>query len=155
MNTRVYKTAKEEDILDALNQCGELIRNGQLVCFPTETVYGLGANALNAEAVAQIFAVKNRPADNPLIAHINDYDMIHQIVDHVPNEVKLLTDRFWPGPLTIVLPRNNHVPQIVSAGLDTVAVRCPDHPIAKELIRAAGVPIVAPSANLSGKPPPA
>jgi len=154
MKTLVFKTTSEIDAEEAITHCGKLIQSGQLVCFPTETVYGLGADALNPKAVEQIFAVKNRPADNPLIAHISDYAMIHQIVDEIPEEVKQLTDRFWPGPLTVVLPRNNRVPDIVSAGLSTVAVRCPNHPIARELIRAAQTPIVAPSANLSGKPSP-
>ena len=150
METIIFKEADEA----ALNQCGALLREGELVCFPTETVYGLGANALDAQAVAKIFQTKNRPADNPLIAHISDFEMIVQVAKEVPEEVRLLTDRFWPGPLTVVLPRREDLPSIVSAGLDTVAVRCPEHPIARELIRKAGVPVVAPSANLSGRPSP-
>lgn len=150
MNTIIFKEADES----ALNQCGALLRKGELVCFPTETVYGLGANALDAEAVAKIFQTKNRPADNPLIAHISDYEMIEQVAKEVPEEVRLLTELFWPGPLTVVLPRREDLPSIVSAGLDTIAVRCPAHPIARELIRKAGVPVVAPSANLSGRPSP-
>ena len=150
METLIFKAADEA----TLEQCGALIRAGDLVCFPTETVYGLGANALDAEAVAKIFKTKNRPADNPLIAHISDDTMIGQVASAVPEEIRELTMRFWPGPLTVVLPRRADLPQIVSAGLDTVAVRCPEHPIARELIRAAGVPIVAPSANLSGRPSP-
>ena len=150
MNTIIFKEADEA----ALSRCGALLRQGELVCFPTETVYGLGANALDADAVAKIFQTKNRPADNPLIAHISDYAMIGQVAKEVPEEVRLLTDLFWPGPLTVVLPRQEDLPSIVSAGLDTVAVRCPAHPIARELIRKAGVPVVAPSANLSGRPSP-
>ncbi len=150
MKTIIFKEADDM----ALNQCGALLRQGELVCFPTETVYGLGANALDAEAVAKIFQTKNRPADNPLIAHISDYSMIGQVAKEVPEEVRLLTDLFWPGPLTVVLPRREDLPSIVSAGLDTVAVRCPAHPVARELIRKAGVPVVAPSANLSGRPSP-
>lgn len=150
METRIFKIADDE----ALCQCGALLRQGELVCFPTETVYGLGANALDGDAVAKIFKTKNRPADNPLIAHISDFEMIHTVAASVPEEVRELTDRFWPGPLTVVLPRREELPQIVSAGLDTVAVRCPAHPIAQELIRQAGVPVVAPSANLSGRPSP-
>lgn len=150
MNTLLFKNADHTELM----QCGELIRRGELVCFPTETVYGLGANALDAEAVAKIFETKNRPADNPLIAHISDFDMIRQVALSIPDDMKELTDLFWPGPLTIVLPRRKELPDIVSAGLDTVAVRCPDHPIATALIKAAGVPIVAPSANLSGRPSP-
>ena len=154
MKTLIFNTSTENETKDALLYCRELIRSGDLVCFPTETVYGLGANALDAEAVMKIFRVKNRPANNPLIAHISDYEMIHQIVPNVPREIEELAKTFWPGPLTIVLPRNDRIPDVVSAKLDTVAVRCPDHPIARALIREAGVPIVAPSANLSGKPSP-
>ncbi len=150
MNTIIFKEADEA----ALSRCGALLRQGELVCFPTETVYGLGANALDADAVAKIFQTKNRPADNPLIAHISDFDMIGQVAKEVPKEIRLLTDLFWPGPLTVVLPRREDLPSIVSAGLDTVAVRCPAHPVARELIRKAGVPVVAPSANLSGRPSP-
>lgn len=150
MKTLIFNTVDTA----ALNQCGQLLRQGELVCFPTETVYGLGANALDAEAVRKIFETKNRPADNPLIAHISDFEMIGTVAESVPREVRELTDRFWPGPLTVVLPRKENLPQIVSAGLDTVAVRCPSHPIARELIRAAGIPVVAPSANLSGRPSP-
>ena len=146
----IFKTADEA----ALEQCGALLRDGELVCFPTETVYGLGANALDADAVEKIFKTKNRPADNPLIAHISDYEMITRVASAVPSEIEELTRQFWPGPLTVVLPRRADLPEIVSAGLDTVAVRCPEHPIARALIRAAGVPIVAPSANLSGRPSP-
>ncbi len=148
MDTLIYSAT------DDLSPCGELIRKGELVCFPTETVYGLGANALDEDAVAKIFQVKNRPADNPLIVHISDPFDLKEIVSEIPSEVYELTDRFWPGPLTIVLPRKAIIPTIVSAGLETVAVRCPDHPVALALIHTAGVPIVAPSANLSGRPSP-
>ena len=137
-----------------LAPCGELIRQGELVCFPTETVYGLGANALDGEAVSKIFQVKNRPADNPLIVHICDPAQMNEIAKEVPKEVKELTEAFWPGPLTVVLPKKEHIPTIVSAGLETVAIRCPNHPVALQLIKEAGVPIVAPSANLSGRPSP-
>lgn len=147
METKLY-TQKD------LAECGALIRAGELVCFPTETVYGLGANALDPQAVAKIFEVKNRPANNPLIAHICDLSMLPMVTDTLPEEIKELTDLFWPGPFTVVLPRGDRIPDIVSAGLDTVAVRCPDHPVALELIRQAGVPIVAPSANRSGRPSP-
>ncbi len=149
MNTKIYAASPRE-----LAACGELLRQGELVCFPTETVYGLGANALDPEAVAKIFQVKNRPADNPLIAHISDWTMLDLVVSTMPEEIKELAEKFWPGPLTVVLPRNEQIPHIVSAGLSTVAVRCPEHPIARELIRQAGVPVVAPSANLSGRPSP-
>lgn len=148
MKTRIYQA-------DEANQpCGALLRAGELVCFPTETVYGLGANALDPAAVAKIFRVKNRPADNPLIAHICDPQMLEQTADSISPEMRKLAEKFWPGPLTIILPRGKKIPAIVSAGLSTVAVRCPEHPVALALIRAAGVPVVAPSANLSGRPSP-
>ncbi len=148
MTTMIYSATED------LSFCGKLIRDGELVCFPTETVYGLGANAFDEKAVAKIFNVKNRPANNPLIVHINTIEMLADIVTEVPEDVKKLTELFWPGPLTVVLPRKNTVPDIVSAGLNTVAVRCPQHPVALKLIETAGVPIVAPSANLSGRPSP-
>ncbi len=147
METKLY-TAED------LSECGELIRKGELICFPTETVYGLGANALDPAAVAKIFQVKKRPADNPLIAHICDHSMLSLVTDRIPDEIEELTRLFWPGPFTVVVPRGMSIPDIVSAGLPTVAVRCPDHPIALGLIREAGVPIVAPSANRSGRPSP-
>ncbi len=149
MDTKIFTASSEE-----LCQCGALLRQGELVCFPTETVYGLGANALDPEAVAKIFAVKNRPANNPLIAHISDWTMLDLVTDAMPEEIRELAERFWPGPLTVVVPRGKKIPDIVSAGLETVAVRCPDHPVARALIQEAGVPIVAPSANLSGRPSP-
>lgn len=149
MNTKILTASPE-----ALEECGALLRRGELVCFPTETVYGLGANALDPEAVAKIFHVKNRPANNPLIAHISDWTMLEQVTEEMPAEIKELAERFWPGPLTVVVPRGPKIPAIVSAGLDTVAIRCPEHPVARELIEKAGVPIVAPSANLSGRPSP-
>ena len=154
MQTILYPCQKDQQPNNALSECGALIRKGGLVAFPTETVYGLGANALDSEAVAKIFMVKNRPTNNPLIAHISDISMLSGLVKEFPKELQALTDEFWPGPLTLVLPRTEQVPKIVSAGLDTVAVRCPAHPIALGLIQAAGVPIVAPSANLSGRPSP-
>lgn len=149
MNTKILTASSE-----ALEECGALLRQGELVCFPTETVYGLGANALDPEAVAKIFQVKNRPANNPLIAHISDWTMLKQVTEEMPADIKELAERFWPGPLTVVVPRGPKIPDIVSAGLDTVAIRCPEHPVARELIEKAGVPIVAPSANLSGRPSP-
>jgi len=148
MKTLIYSAEQN------LAPCGELIRQGELVCFPTETVYGLGANAFDEKAVAKIFDVKNRPANNPLIVHISNTSMLKDIVTEIPADIQELTERFWPGPLTVVLPRKNTIPPIVSAGLNTVAVRCPQHPVALKLIETAGVPIVAPSANLSGRPSP-
>lgn len=130
----------------------ELLRRGELVAFPTETVFGLGADALNLKAVSRIFAAKGRPSDNPLIVHLSEISQVNKVAQSVPHDAKLLMDRFWPGPLTIVLRKLPSIPDLVTAGLDTVAVRLPNHPIANELIRLAGVPIAAPSANRSGRP---
>ena len=136
-----------------LNKAAALIRDGQLVAFPTETVYGLGADALNADAVRAIFAAKGRPADNPLIMHICDPAQLDGLVT-VPDRAQPLMEAFWPGPLTILMPRTERVPDVVTAGLSTVAVRFPSHPVARALLEASGVPIAAPSANRSGRPSP-
>jgi L-threonylcarbamoyladenylate synthase len=137
----------------ALREAAELIRAGQLVAFPTETVYGLGANALDAQACAAIFRAKGRPADNPLITHIASIDMLWALAYPTPLALKLAR-AFWPGPLTLVLPKKPHVPDIVSAGLPTLALRWPEHALAQALIKKAGRPIAAPSANLSGRASP-
>ncbi|MEE5993207.1 MAG: L-threonylcarbamoyladenylate synthase [Oscillospiraceae bacterium] len=131
-----------------------LIAGGELVAFPTETVYGLGADAMNADAVRAIFTAKGRPADNPLIVHISDFDMIYQVAREVPEIAVRLAKAFWAGPLTMVLPKRSEIPSVTSGGLDTVGIRMPSHPIARELIRLSGCPIAAPSANRSGKPSP-
>ncbi len=133
---------------------GRLNREGGLVAFPTETVYGLGANGLDGEAVSRIFAAKGRPADNPLILHIAKKCEHKPLWTRVPETARILMDTFWPGPLTMIFNRGSAVPDQVTAGLDTVAVRMPDHKTALALIREAGVPIAAPSANASGKPSP-
>ena len=129
-----------------------LLRRGELVALPTETVYGLGADGLNPEAVAKIFEAKGRPQDNPLILHISEPAELDNYCHDIPPAAWALAERFWPGPLTMVLPAKAIVPPRTTAGLDTVAVRCPQTPITREIIRLAGVPIAAPSANLSGKP---
>ncbi len=133
---------------------GRIIRMGGLVAFPTETVYGLGANGMDADAVKRIFEAKNRPNDNPLILHIAKKSDVKSLWKHVPESARLLMDAFWPGPLTIIYLKSDVVPSEVCAGLNTVAVRMPENKTALALIRAAGVPIAAPSANLSGKPSP-
>jgi L-threonylcarbamoyladenylate synthase len=125
----------------------ERIRSGELVAFPTETVYGLGANALDAQAVAKIYALKQRPATSPLIVHVASIEMAKSLVREWPPEADRLAKQYWPGPLTLVLPKAETIPDIVTAGLATVGIRMPRHPIALELIREAGVPIAAPSAN--------
>jgi len=129
-----------------------IIKNGGLVAIPTETVYGLGANALDEAAVAKIFEAKGRPQDNPLIIHISCAEDLERYCHDVPDSAYRLAERFWPGPLTMVLPVKDCVPKRTTAGLDTVAVRCPKPAVTRALIREAGVPIAAPSANLSGKP---
>ena len=130
----------------------ELIKAGELVAIPTETVYGLGADGLNPEAVAKIFRAKGRPQDNPLILHIAEAADMEKFCHHIPDAAYRLAEAFWPGPLTMVLPAKDIVPKCTTAGLPTVAVRCPDNALTREIIRLAGVPIAAPSANISGKP---
>ncbi len=138
---------------ELLRQGAALLALGELVAFPTETVYGLGGNALNPHAVEAIFAAKGRPGDNPLIVHVADVATLNQVAAVTPLAERLMA-AFWPGPLTLVLPKKPAVPDCVTAGRDTVAVRFPSHPVASLLIQMAGVPVAAPSANLSGKPSP-
>ncbi|MFG0329665.1 MAG: L-threonylcarbamoyladenylate synthase [Phycisphaerales bacterium] len=132
---------------ESIRGAAEVIRQGGLVAFPTETVYGLGGDAFNAKAVARIFEAKSRPRFDPLIAHIASADALETLVTEVPDAAGALIDRFWPGPLTVVLPKRDEVPDLVTAGLPTVAVRCPDHPVALEFIEACDTAIAAPSAN--------
>lgn len=148
---RVDPLAPAREIIE---EAAGILRSGGLVAFPTETVYGLGASALDPGAVAGIFRVKGRPPDNPLIVHVADRGMVEQLTFPVNDRARQLMQVFWPGPLTIILPRKKEVPPEVSAGLPTVAIRMPAHQVALELIRAAGVPVAAPSANLSGRPSP-
>ena len=133
-----------------LQQAAALLREGKLVAIPTETVYGLAANAYDAEAVLRIFEVKNRPAFDPLIVHVRDRSQVDELVAHVPPEAEALMRRFWPGPLTLVLPKQPRVPDIVTSGLDTVGVRMPAHPMALKLLRSLEFPLAAPSANPFG-----
>ena len=139
------------DSAAALRDAGELLRRGGLVAFPTETVYGLGANALDPAAVARIFAAKGRPANNPLIVHVSRAEQAQELVTEWPATAEKLAERFWPGPLTLVLGRRPNVPAIVAAGADTLAVRVPAHPVALALLEAAGLPLAAPSANRSNQ----
>lgn len=136
---------------EAIQKAANLLRNGKLVAFPTETVYGLGACALNAQAVARIFEVKERPFFDPLIVHVADLAMVREICDFSDPRALRLAERFWPGPLTLVLPKKPVIPDIVTAGLPTVAVRMPAHPVALQLIQKAQVPVAAPSANRFGR----
>ena len=154
MDTKILHINPRQIDQDKLNIAARLIREGELVAFPTETVYGLGANALSSEAVGKIFEAKGRPTDNPLIVHIADPDMLEPLIRFMPEHAEEVMERFWPGPLTLIFPKSDDVPDQVTAGLDTVAIRMPSNPIAHALIYRAGVPIAAPSANLSGKPSP-
>ena len=151
MNTILLKNTPDD-----IKAAAKIIKDGGLVGMPTETVYGLAADALNGKAVAEIFKAKGRPMDNPLIVHIADFSDIQRfnLVSEIPNNAKILADRFWPGPLTIIMKKSAVIPDEVSAGLDTVAIRLPSHPAARELIRQSGTVLAAPSANLSGSPSP-
>jgi len=139
---------------DNITLCADVLRGGGLVAFPTETVYGLGANALDEKAVAGIFFAKGRQEDNPLIVHVASVDDVKSLVINIPEVFKLLVNKYWPGPLTLIMQKSDVVPDNVTAGLGTVAIRMPEHPAALALIRAFGGPIAAPSANPSGKPSP-
>ena len=154
METKLFKINSIYENPDELEQAAQILARGGLVAFPTETVYGLGANGLNADAVRAIYQAKGRPSDNPLILHICDLEMLPQLAREVPEAAVKLAMAFWPGPLTMVLPKTDQVPDVVSGGLDTVAIRFPSHLIARELIRRSQKPIAAPSANLSGSPSP-
>lgn len=155
MNTKLVKIKDSEQIEDRdLMEAARIIREGGLVAFPTETVYGLGANALDEEAAKKIYAAKGRPSDNPLIAHISCMEELEPLVSRIPEAGRKLAEAYWPGPLTMVFPKSGRVPYGTTGGLDTVAVRMPSDPVASRLIALAGVPIAAPSANTSGRPSP-
>lgn len=154
METRFVTLGSEKPDFSLIKEAAEILRGGGLVAFPTETVYGLGADALNPEAVQKVFAVKGRPSDNPLIVHIADRHQLIDLADEVPEKGQKLAKEFWPGPLTIVVKRTFLVPDVVTAGLDTVAIRMPDHPVALALIEEFDGGIVGPSANRSGLPSP-
>ncbi|MEG2939521.1 MAG: L-threonylcarbamoyladenylate synthase [Oscillospiraceae bacterium] len=151
MDTQLIKVTDESKNA-ALELAANLILSGKVVGMPTETVYGLAANAYDENAVKEIFNVKGRPQDNPLIVHISDLIMLKSVVVEITSDAATLAKAFWPGPLTIVLPKTDRITDVITCGLNTVAVRMPSHPIANELIKKAGVPIAAPSANLSGLP---
>lgn len=153
MDTIVLKLNKD-CYNTSLDCASKIIKAGGIVAFPTETVYGLGANALNEEAIQKIFKAKGRPSDNPLIVHVGQIKEVYHLTDEVPDNCQKLIEVFWPGPLTMIFKKNNLVPEVVTAGLDTVAVRMPQSKVALDLIKLSGVPIAAPSANISGKPSP-
>ncbi len=152
MNTELLRGYNIAD--DGVAKAASMLKCGAVVAIPTETVYGLAANAFDATAVTRIFEAKGRPQDNPLIVHISKLDELYPLVTEVPETALKLAEAYWPGPLTMVLERTDLLPDIISAGLDTVAVRMPSHPIASEIIRLSGCPLAAPSANISGKPSP-
>lgn len=152
METELIKINSIDD--EALKRAGQCIKDGGLVAFPTETVYGLGGDGLNEVAAKNIYLAKGRPSDNPLILHINDQKMLGRIVSEVTSMAKKIMTAFCPGPITIILPKSNIVPKAVTGGLDTIAVRMPDNDIARALIKYADTPIAAPSANISGRPSP-
>ncbi len=154
MHTEYFVVDKEYPDQKVLGEAAELLKQGKLVAFPTETVYGLGADGLDEKAVANIYVAKGRPSDNPLILHISHLEELKQLVAHIPNNAKVLMDTYWPGPLTIIFRRAAIVPDIVTGGLETVGIRLPDSVVARELIALAGTPIAAPSANISGRPSP-
>lgn len=154
MQTKMVKIEDVKSGEEELRQAGDLLRAGGLVAFPTETVYGLGANGLDADACARIYEAKGRPSDNPLILHVASRSMVDQVAAAVPPLAEQLMAAFCPGPLTLILPRRSIVPDRITGGLDTVGIRMPEHDIARALIKAAGVPVAAPSANISGRPSP-
>ncbi len=149
METKIFDNTSE-DIKEAAN----LLRQGETVIFPTETVYGLGANALDSDAVKKIFAAKGRPSDNPLIVHISDFSEIRRFAEDIPTAAGLIAERFCPGPITMILKKKACIPAVVSAGLNTIGIRIPENKIAREFLKECGVPVAAPSANISGRPSP-
>lgn len=154
MNTKVITIDSDCPDVKALAEAGAVIREGGLVAFPTETVYGLGGDALNAQSSQKIYAAKGRPSDNPLIVHIDSMEDLTAIVSEIPESAKRLAEAFWPGPLTMIFHKSDKVPYETTGGLDTVAVRMPEHKTALEFIRQAGGYVAAPSANVSGRPSP-
>lgn len=154
MDTIIEKVDPAHIDTDVMEQAGKLIAEGELVAFPTETVYGLGGDAFDPDASRRIYAAKGRPSDNPLIVHIADFDDMKRVAREVPEQAKKLADAFWPGPLTMIVWKSDAVPEATTGGMQTVAVRMPNHPVALELIRRSGCLIAAPSANTSGRPSP-
>ena len=154
MKAWVARMTEEELDEEAIQKAGEILKTGGLAAFPTETVYGLGGNALDEDAARKIYAAKGRPSDNPLIAHVSCVEEVAPLVKEIPEAGRKLMEAFWPGPLTMIFPKSEKVPYGTTGGLDTVAIRMPDDPVANRLIALAGVPVAAPSANTSGRPSP-
>lgn len=154
MNTIIKKTEVNNIDLEVIKQASDILRNGGMVAFPTETVYGLGADALDEKASAKIYAAKGRPSDNPLIVHVADVKQLEPLVKNIPDNAVKLMDKFWPGPMTLIFEKSDIVPSGTTGGLQTVAIRMPNHPVALSLIKNSQVAIAAPSANTSGRPSP-
>jgi L-threonylcarbamoyladenylate synthase len=154
MNTIISKIDVDNIDIEEIKKQAKLLREGKTVIFPTETVYGLGANALDENAVKKIYEAKGRPSDNPLIVHINDKEEVYKLAKDISKDAEIVMDKFWPGPLTIILNKKDIVPNRTSGGLDTVAIRMPSNKIAQMIIKEAKIPIAAPSANISGRPSP-
>src|SRR5699024_4664059 len=154
MDTKILTISTDKIDLNKLKEASKYIKEGHLVVFPTETVYGLGADGLNSQACKKIFKAKNRPSDNPLILHISNINQLDKLVRNVPDQAKLLAKNLWPGPLTMIFKKSNLIPSVVTAGGDTVAIRMPKDPIARRFIEFCETPIAAPSANISGRPSP-
>ncbi|TCT13100.1 translation factor SUA5 [Natranaerovirga pectinivora] len=154
MKTKIYKIDKNNIDDNKIKEAAAILKEGGLVAFPTETVYGLGANALDVDAANKIYKAKGRPSDNPLIVHIANVESLNELVAYLPEKGKKVIEAFWPGPLTLILNKSKNIPDNITGGLNTVAVRMPSHPIAIEVIKEAKIPIAAPSANTSGRPSP-
>ena len=152
MDTKIFEITSPD--CEKINEVADILKNGGIVAIPTETVYGLAGNALSAESAEKIFKAKGRPSDNPFIVHISELSEWDDLVESIPEPAKELAEKFWPGPLTIILPKSDKIPLTVSGGLSTVGVRMPSHEIARAIIKKAGIPLAAPSANTSGKPSP-
>lgn len=154
MNTKILTVNEYDPEPEVIREAAQVLKDGGLVAFPTETVYGLGGDGLNPEASGKIYAAKGRPSDNPLILHIAEREELIPLTAEIPQMAERLMDTFWPGPMTLIFRKSEQVPYETTGGLDTVAVRMPSHPVARRLIQEAGLPIAAPSANLSGRPSP-
>lgn len=154
MKTEIVYIDEENIDNSIIKRASDIIKSGDIVAFPTETVYGLGADGLNSKAVAKIFKAKGRPSDNPLILHVSNVSQVKELVESISEEAEKCIEEFWPGPLTLIFKKSQIVPDIITAGLDTVAIRMPNNKIALNIIKEAGTPIAAPSANTSGRPSP-
>lgn len=154
IETKVEKVNRDNPEMEKIKEAAEIIKKGGTVAFPTETVYGLGANCFDEEAIDKIFLAKGRPQDNPLILHVSNIEQVYPLVESVSERAKMLMERFWPGPLTLIFNKSEKISKKVTGGLSTVAIRMPNHKVALSLIEESGVPIAAPSANLSGRPSP-